>query len=187
MEHLKVLKFLKIMAYIFISLTLVEITFVILMNFSVFDISGSSTLLAEFIYGSNLISLTGTILWLFLTISVICFLIIGIFLFSIGNKNKIESTSLAKFIMIIGMVILIGALVKMNYLVLLGKTKIATTPTSIRLQAALYDFNITTIIPAIFWTYFISANCAYIILGIVIAVIGIKWNLLIEQPESKKE
>ena len=187
MEHLKVLKFLKIMAYIFISLTLVEMSFVILMNFTVFDISGSPILLAELMYGSNKISLTGTILWLFLTISVICFLIIGIFIFSIGNKNKIESTSLAKFIMIIGMVILIGALVKMNYLVLLGKTNIATIPTSIRFQAALYDFNITTIIPAIFWTYFISANCAYIILGIVIAVIGIKWTLLIEQPESKKE
>ncbi|KKL99985.1 hypothetical protein LCGC14_1808920, partial [marine sediment metagenome] len=57
----------------------------------------------------------------------------------------------------------------------------------IRFQAALYDFNITTIIPAIFWTYFISANCAYIILGIVIAAIGIKWNLLIEQSETKKE
>ena len=187
MEHRKVLKFLKIMAYIFISLTLVEITFVILMNFTVFDISGGPILLTEVMYGSNLISLTGTILWLFLTISVICFLIIGIFLFSIGNKNKIESTSLAKFIMIIGMIILIGALVKMNYLVLLGETEIATTPTPIRFRAALYDFNITTIIPAIFWTYFISANCAYIILGIVITVIGIKWNLLIEQPESKKE
>ena len=87
---------------------------------------------------------------------------------------------------VIGMVILLGALVKMNYIVLLGKTDISTLSGDISFQSALYDFDITPILPAIFWVYFISATCCYMIAGLIIATLGIKWNLLIEKPEDTK-
>jgi hypothetical protein len=51
-------------------------------------------------------------------------------------------------------------------------------------QTALYDFDITSFIPAVFWIYFISVNCALMIAGLVVTGIGIKWSLLIENPET---
>jgi hypothetical protein len=114
----------------------------------------------------------------------ICYFVIGFFLFNTARKNKIESKSLAKFIVIIGMIVLLGAFVKLNYVVSLGQTSISTNYGRVTLQFAFYDFNISSSTPGIFWIFFISANCAYLISGVVITGIGIKWTLLIEQSEK---
>jgi hypothetical protein len=117
----------------------------------------------------------------------VCFLVLGFYIFRTAKSSKMGSKSLAKLMIVIGMVVLIGALVKMNFLVLLGKTDISTFYGSIPFQTALYDFDITPIIPGVFWIYFISVNCALMIAGLVISAIGIKWSLLIEKPETPKE
>ena len=143
--------------------------------------------LSDFIYGSSYISLTGSILWIFLVISMICFLVLGFYIFKTAKFSKIESKSLAKLMVVIGMVVLIGAFVKMNFLVLMGKTKISALSGSISFQSALYDFDITPITAGIFWIYFISVNCALMIAGLVLTAIGIKWSLLIENPEKPEE
>ena len=185
MEHRKVVKFLKIMGFIFMILSYIEINFYISLNFIEFNfIDFNPILFSDIIYGSNYISLAGTVLWLFLIFTMIIYFIIGFFLFKTARRNKIESNSLAKFIVIIGMVVLLGAFVKLNYLVLLGKTSISTYYGRVSLRFALYDFNISASTPGIFWIFFISANCAYLISGVAITGIGIKWTLLIEQSEK---
>lgn len=186
MEHKKIIKFLKIIGIIFMSVSIIEIILVIIMNFTEFDINGTSILLSEFIYGSSYISLTGTFLWFFFIGSNICFLIVGFFIFKVSKSDKIISKSLAKLMVVFGMVILIGAFIKMNYLVLLGKTKISTLSGPIRFQAALYDFDVTSIVPALFWGFFISFNCAYMFAALVITGLGIKWTLLIEESATTK-
>ena len=187
MEHKKVAKFLTIIGYLFMILSFFEIEFFILLNFTEFNgIEANPILLSEFIYGSDYISLTGTVLWLILIISMGCYAIVGLGMFKIAKSNKIKNNLLAKLMVVIGMVILLGALVKMNYLVLLGKTDIFTFSGDISFQSALYDFDITPILPAIFWVYLISATCCYMIAGLIIATLGIKWNLLIEKPEDTK-
>lgn len=184
MKYEKVLKFLKIIGSIFIIISAVEIIFIILLNFVYFNLDGSSFLLADLVYSSTMFPFSGTLLWIFLIISMICYLIIGLFMFKVASKNDIESIPLAKFFVIIGMVVLLGGFVKMNYLVLLGKTKITSTITTISFQSALYDVNITPIMPAIFWVYFLSVNISLLISGLVITAVGIKYTLLQEQSEK---
>lgn len=188
MEHRKVIKFLTIMGYILIIISYIEISFFIALNFIDFNYLDINPIpLSDFIYGSSYISLTGTILWIFLIISIICFLVLGFYIFRTAKSSKIGSKSLAKLMVVIGMVVLIGAIVKMNFLVLLGKTDITTFYGSISFQSALYDFDITPIMPGVFWIYFISVNCALMIAGLALSGIGIKWSLLIENPEIPKE
>lgn len=184
MEHKKVLKFLEIIGSIFIILSIIEIAYVILLNFTQFDLDGNSLLLFEFIYSATIIPISGTLLWFFLNISMFCFLILGIFMYKLASDKNIESSPLAKFIVVIGMVLLLGGFVKMNYLVLLGKTHISTISGSVAFQTALFDFSITPITPAIFWTFFISVNTLFLIIGLTVTATGIKYTLLQEQAKN---
>lgn len=187
MDHKKIIKFLWITGLIFIILSVIEIAFIILLNFVEFDLNGSSILLSEFIYGSSYISLTGTVLWLFCIISMVLFLIFGLFIFKTARTNTIESKSMAKLMIVVGMVILLGAFIKMNYLVLLGKTTLFFPPPVgiVTFQTALFRPDITPLMPAIFWIYFTSVNCFLMIISLIITAFGIKWTLDIEQLESK--
>jgi hypothetical protein len=187
MDHRKMIKFLKIIGIIFMSLSVIEIAFIISLNFTEFNLNGSPILLSDFMYGSSYISLTGTVLWLIFIVSIIIFLIVGFCIFKTATKDVIESKSLAKLMIVLGMVILIGALVKMNYLVLLGKTSLSTGGGPVSFQTALYRFDITSVIPAIFWNFFISFNCFLLITPLIITAFGIKWTLTIEQSETDKE
>lgn len=187
MDHKKIIKFLKIIGLIFISLSVLEIAFILSLNFVEFDLNGSSILLSEFIYASSYISLTGTVLWFICMISMALFLILGFFIFKTARANTIESKSLAKLMIVIGMVILLGAFIKMNYLIQLGKTTLFFPPAVgyMTFQTALYRPDITPLMPAIFWVYFISVNCYLMIISLIITAFGIKWTLDIEQLESK--
>ncbi len=187
MNHKKMIKFLEIIGIIFMGLSAIEIEFVISLNFIEFVLNGSPILLSEFIYGSIYISLTGTVLWLFFISSIVIFLIIGLYIFKTAKKNTIESKSLAKLMIVLGMAILLGAFVKMNYLVLLGQTSLSTGGDPVSFQTALYRFDITPLMPAIFWTFFISVNCFLLITALIITAFGIKWTQVIEQSETKKE
>jgi len=188
MKHNKILRFLQIVGLIFIIVSLVEIVFFIVFHFTPFTLNGDSILLSEFIYSAEIIPLSGTILWLFLITAMVCYLILGIFMFKIISSKTIESWSLAKYMVVMGMVILLGGFVKMNFLVLLGKIDITTLSGSIRFQTALYNPTITPIMPAIFWIIYISINCYILIIGLCVTGVAIKWSLLQEEEsELSKE
>jgi hypothetical protein len=118
---------------------------------------------------------------------VVLYLILGFFIFKTAKANKIESKSLAKLMIVIGMVILLGAFIKMNYLVLLGRTPLSTGSGSVAFQTALYRPDITPLMPAILWTYFIAVNCFLMIISLIITSFGIKWTLDIEELDKNKE
>ena len=185
MKHNKILRFLQIVGLIFIIVSLIEIVLFIVFHFTTFTLNGDSFLLSELIYSGDIIPLSGTLLWIFLITAIVCYLILGIFIYKIILSKTIESWSLAKYMVIIGMVILLGGFVKMNFLVLLGKTDITYLSGSIRFQTALYNTTITPIMPALFWIIYISINCYILIIGLWVTGIGIKWGLLQEEEESE--
>lgn len=182
MEHTKVLKFLQIIGLIFIIVSLVEIVFIIGMHFTPFTFNGDSILLSEFIYAADIVPLSGTLLWIFLIIASICFLILGFFMYNVILSKKIESWPLAKYMVVLGMVILLGGFVKMNFLVLLGKINISTISESF--QTAIYSLTYTPIMVNFLWTIFILINCSILIAGLCVTGIAIKWTLLQEQTEN---
>ncbi|MFX0038404.1 MAG: hypothetical protein ACFFCY_01930 [Promethearchaeota archaeon] len=186
MKYEKVLKFLEIIGSIFIIISLIEVAYILLLNFTPFILDGNRILLSEFVYSSTIFPFSGTLLWLFVIISVVCYLILGIFIFKVSSKKDIESSSLAKLIVIIGMVSLLGAFVKMDFLVLLGKTNITTTFTTIPLQFALFSPSITALMPAIFWIFFLSVNCFFLLAGLCITAVGIKWSILQEEAQKQE-
>ena len=188
MKHNKILRFLQIVGLIFIIVSLVEIVFFIVLHFTPFTLNGGSILLSELIYSAEIVDLSGTLLWIFLITAMVCYLILGIFMSKIISSKTIESWSLAKYMVVMGMVILLGGFVKMNFLVLLGKIDITTLSGSIRFQTALYNPTITPIMPAIFWIIYISINCYILIIGLCVTGVAIKWSLLQEEEsELSKE
>jgi hypothetical protein len=187
MEHRKVLKFLEIMGFIVMSVSALEVVFFITLNFTpIENIISSPILLSEIIYGSSYIPYLTTILWFFLIISIAIYFVVGFFLRSTGKNNKIQSASLAKLVVLIGMVILMGGMVKLNYLVLLGRTRITTLLGPVTFQSAMYRFDISPLSAGIFWLYFIVANCIYLIAALVITATGIKWTILLGQEKPKE-
>jgi hypothetical protein len=186
MKYEKVLKFLEIVGSILIIISIIELAYIVILNFTPFMLDGNTILLSEFIYSSTIFPFSGTLLWLFLIISMGCFLILGVFIFKISSKKNIESIPLAKLIIIIGMVGLLAAFVKMDFLVLLGRTNITSIFTTIRFQSALFDPTITSFVAALFWIFFLSVNALYLLLGLSIAAVGIKWSLLQEEAEKQE-
>lgn len=186
MKYEKVLKFLEIVGSTFIIISIIELAYIVILNFTPFILDGNTLLLSEFVYSSTIFPFSGTLLWLFMIISMVCFLILGIFIFKISLKKNIESIPLAKLIIIVGMVGLLAAFVKMDFLVLLGKTKITSTFTTIRFQSALYSPTITPYSATLFWIFFLSVNTFYLLLGLCITAVGIKWSLLQEEAEKQQ-
>lgn len=184
MEHRKVLKFLQIIGVIFIIVSLVEIVFIIVMHFTPFTLNGDSILLSEFIYAAEIVPLSGTLLWIFLIIASVCFLILGFFMYKIILSKTIESWPLAKYMVVLGMVILLGGFVKMNFLVLLGKINIDTISGPIRFQSAIYSLTYTPIMVNFLWIFFILINCSILIAGLCVTASAIKWTLIMEQTEN---
>ncbi|MFX1327881.1 MAG: hypothetical protein ACFE91_07025 [Promethearchaeota archaeon] len=185
MEHRKIVKFLEIKGLIYIILSIIEIILIIIMNFTPFNIDTEPIPLYDFIYSNDLIPLSGTFLWLFLIISMVCFLLLGLYMNQKVVKENFEEQSLAKLMIVIGMVILLAGFVKMNFLVLLGKIKVTTVSGTVNFQAAIYDLDITPLFPAVFWILFISINCYILITALIVTGLGIKWTLL--QNETEKQ
>ncbi len=187
MEHKKVLKFLEIIGFIFMIVSALEVIFFITLNFTPFDnIISDPIFLSEIIYGSSYIHYLTTILWFFLIITIAVYFIVGFFLRRTGKNSKIQSASLAKLMVLTGMIILMGGMLKLNYLVLLGRTRITTLLGPVSFQSAMYRFDISPLSAGIFWLYFIAANCSYLIAALVITAVGIKWTILMGQEKPKE-
>ncbi len=184
MKHRKIQKFIGIIGSIIVIFSLIEIAYIILLNFTEFNFYGDSMFLYEFVYSASILPLSGTILWFLVYFSIISFLIIGIFLVKIASNSNIKSRSLAKFMVAGGMVILMASFVKMNFLVLFGKVDLTPPSGPIAFQAALYDLYITPLIAAVFWVFFISFNVYLLIAGLFITGFGVKWSILQDEAEK---
>ncbi|MFX1316135.1 MAG: hypothetical protein ACFE9T_09750 [Promethearchaeota archaeon] len=176
MEYKGVIKSIEIISIYIIILSLMELASAFLLSFTEFNVLPNTILLQELIFSSKYISLSGSIFWVFLIISMVFFLILGVHMYRISVKKNIESKPLAKYLVVIGMIILLGGFVKMDYLVLLGKTKIDTGFDSLPFQTALYDSNITAFMAGVFWIFLISVIVCFLITGLIITAAGIKWT-----------
>ncbi len=184
MEYKAVVKAIEIIAAYLIILSIMELVFIVLLLFTEVNVVPEILLLHELILSSDFISISGSLLWVFLIICMVFFLILGIHMLRFALNNKIESKPLAKYLVVLGMVMLLGAFVKMDYLVLLGKTNVDTVLGSIPFQTALYDSTITPFSSGVIWVFFISVICCFLITGVIVTTAGIKWTSLIEREES---
>ncbi len=191
MEHKAVLKGMKFFAIIFVAVSIIELIFALLISLTSVNINGETVLLATILMGAEILPLEGAFFWIFLILLICCFLGLGLVLFKLSLAKNLETKSLTKYLSILGMLILIMTFIKIEYLVLLEKTIVnyATGSNPSTFQSFLYNPNITPFSAAAFWIFFMSVACGYLLIGLIVAAGGLKWQLEIERgetPESSK-
>jgi hypothetical protein len=185
MERKAVNKWLKIFSISFLILSIVSLVDLILFSsiINVFIDSQNLTILT-IIFQSGLMSFHAMLIWIILFVIFCGFIVFSYSIFKVANKNTIKDEILAKFLLLIGLFLIIGGFITMNFIVLLGKTYINSVPTPITFQNALYSPSITPIIGAIMWMYFSFFIYCFLISGMIFGGIGLKWMLLIQEKEN---
>ncbi len=187
MERKVVIKWLKIFSISFLILSLSG-----LVNFILFSTIINVTLdsqqytILTIIFQSGFMTFHAALLWIVL-LSIFCgFIVLSYSIFKVANNNTIKETVLSKFLLLIGLFLIIGGFITMNFIVLLGNSTINTGITNITFQEALYSSIHTPIFGAIMWNYFIVVIYCFLVSGLIFGGIGLKWMLLIQEEESTK-
>jgi hypothetical protein len=185
MKQELVLKYLKISSIGFIIVSLLEFIDIILLSTAIrMYISGSYLTLIDILFTTGVLPIESTFLWVFLMIFPCIFIGLGFILFRIAQKEKFKSNLLSKFILLIGLLFILGSFIKIVYMIFLGNTKLNLSG-SIEFQQALYNPLITPFIGAVMWIYLYSTVLVYLTCGLIFGGVGLKWILLIEEEKYK--
>ena len=190
MEREAVLKWLKIFSVIFLILSIVELLDLILFSSLItLNLDGSQYSIINLIFQSGFMTIHSMLLWIILLCVICLFIVLSLSIFRVAKKNKIENYILAKFLLLIGLFLIIGGFIKTNFIVLLGNSNINTSITPVnKFQNALYAPTITpTIFGAIMWIYFTVVISSFLVSGLIFGGIGLKWMLLIQEESSSNQ
>ena len=185
MERKVVIKWLKIFSISFLILSLVGLVDLILFG-TVITVSLDSQQynILTIIFQSGFMSFHAGLIWIVL-FSVFCgFIVLSYSIFNVANKNTLEDKILAKFLLLIGLFLIIGGFITMNFIVLLSNGTVDTGTTTDTFQNILLSPSITPVIGAIMWMYFIVPIYSFLISGLIFGGICLKWTLLIQEEES---
>jgi hypothetical protein len=119
------------------------------------------------------------LLWIILLCIFIGYIVLSYSIFTVAKKNTIDNKILAKFLLLIGLFLIIGGFITMSFLVLLGNSTIDSGLTTV-------IFHNSSVIGGIMWTYFIFVVYCLLISGLIFGGIGLKWTLLIQEEETYK-
>jgi len=188
MEREAVLKWVKIFSVSFFILSIVELLDLILFS-SLITLNLDSALysITTIIFQSGFMSIYAMLLWIILLCVIISFIVLSLSIFRVVKKDNIDNYVLAKFLLLIGLFLIIGDFIKTNFVVLLGKSTINTGITTITLQDALYTPSITPLFGTLMWIYFTVVISCFLISGLIFGGIGLKWMLLIQEEQSSNK
>ena len=185
MERKVVIKWLKIFSISFLILSLVGLVDLILLSTIInVTLDGQQYTILTIIFQSGFMTFHAMLLWIVLLCILCGFIVLSCAIFKVANKNTIEDNILAKFLLLIGLFLIIGGFITMNFIVLLGKNTINTGITTIIFQEAVISLSIIPVIGATMWLYFTFVVACFLISGLIFGGIGLKWMLLIQEEES---
>ncbi len=199
MEREVVLKWLKIFSVSFFILSIVELLDLILFSFLINLTLDSvqynifSVIFQLRVNYTSVMTAHAMLLWIVLLCVICSFIVLSLSIFKVAKKNTIESPTLAKFLLLIGLFLIIGGFIKTNFIVLLGNSPITywvealSMYTTITLQNALFSPSITPILGAIMWDYFTVVTSCFLISGLIFGGVGLKWMLLIQEEETSNK
>ena len=167
-------------------LSLLEILTIIILGVTPLVINGSMMTMHELILVSGLFPVAGALAWIFLLLIICGFLILGGFLIFIIKKKNIALPYFAKYSIVIGMLLLIGAFNKMEYVHILQRTTVDISPTALSFQTILIDPDFTPFYVLIFWNFFSVVVCTYTVVALIIAAGGLNITLKFERKELPK-
>ncbi len=188
MERKVVLKWLSIFSVSFFILSIVELLDLIIFSTVIsMDLDGQQFAIFNIIFQSGFMSIHAPLLWIFLLCVICAFIALVLSIYRVAKKQIIENFNLAKFMLLIGLFLVIGGFIKMSFIVLLGNNTISTGSTTITFQNALYSPTITPVIGAIMWVYFIVVVCSFLVSGLIFGGVGLQWMLLIQNEKVSQE
>ena len=168
-----------IVSFTFIGASVIELVFSMILALTELSLDEGNMILGSLIVNLDLMPLETIFLWLFLQLIICFFLILGITLLLVITKKQVPNDVMAKYLVLTGILILILSFIKLEYIVLLGKTEINGL---ITFENALYDLSISPAYAAVMWIFYTAVVCSYLIIGLVVAAVGLQWTL-----ESEKK
>lgn len=190
MKRKVIIKWLKIFSISFLILSLVGLVDLILFSTIInvdLDLDSQHLTILTIIFQSGFMSFHAVLLWIVL-LSIFCsFIFLSYSIFHVAKKNTVDDKILAKFLLLIGLFLIIGGFITMNFTVLLGNSKINTGITYVTFQNALYSPSRTPVIGAIMWMYFTVLISCFLTSGLIFGGVGLKWMLLFQEEESTKK
>ncbi|NVM17093.1 MAG: hypothetical protein HWN80_05205 [Candidatus Lokiarchaeota archaeon] len=188
MERKAVLKWLKIFSMIFLILSIVELLDLILFSSLItLNLDGSQYTIFSVIFQLDFMAIHAMLLWIILLCVISSFIVLSFSIFKVAKKNKIENYILAKFLLLIGLFLIIGGFIKTNFIILLGNSTINTGITTITFQDALYTPTITPLFGILMWIYFTVVISCFLVSGLIFGGIGLKWMLLIQEEQASNK
>jgi hypothetical protein len=188
LERNAVLKWLKIFSVIFFLLSVVELLDLILFSTIInLNLDGSPYSVVNLIFQSGFMAVHATLLWVFLLCIICAFIFLSYSLFIVAKKDSIENYTLAKFLLLIGLFLIIGGFIKTDFMTLLANSHINAGIPNITLQNALYNPSITPLFGAIMWIYFTVVVSCFLCSGLIFGGVGLKWMLLIQEEKRAEQ
>jgi len=190
MERKVVLKWLKIFSVGFFILSTVELLDLILFSFLInVNLHIHVNVHAYYnvfnvIFQSGFMTIHASLLWIILLCVICSYIVLSLSIFKVAKKNTIENHTFAKFLLLIGLFLVIGGFIKTNFVILLGNSYINTGITYITFQNALYSPSITPVIGAIMWVYLTIVISCFLVSGLIFGGVGLKWMLLIQEEKE---
>ncbi|MBY8988669.1 MAG: hypothetical protein KGD61_09465, partial [Candidatus Lokiarchaeota archaeon] len=180
MERKAVLKWVKIFSIMFFLLSIIELLDLIFFSSLInLNLDTSQYSIIYLIFQSGFMAIHAMLLWFFLLCVICSFIVLSLSIFKVAKKNKIENHILAKFLLLIGLFLIIGSFIKTSFIVLLGNSIVNTGITNETLQ---YWINTpSNIFGAIMWIYFTVVVGCFLVSGLIFGGIGLKWMLLIQE------
>ncbi|MFX0059881.1 MAG: hypothetical protein ACFE85_18860 [Candidatus Hodarchaeota archaeon] len=179
-----ILKYLKLFSIGFIVVSFIEFIDIILLSIVIkMEINGDNLPLIEIFFNTGLLPIHGSFLWVFLIIIPCVFVAFGFILFRSARKDRHDINTLSKFILVIGLFLLLGSFIKISYMILLANTKL-NLGSSIEFQQALYNPLITSFGGGAMWIFLYAVGFSYLISGLIFGGVGLKWILILEKENQ---
>jgi len=169
---------------IFISSS-VELIIAILISLIPLKINLENLNFINYVLSENF-PITGRISWILTIITPILFMLLGFLLYYIIFKKKINIEYLSKYMIVFGLILLIGTFIKLEYQYILQKQVVFIDSNNIFFIEVLINPISTPFLLLILWTIQTSIYCGYTVLAIVITAGGLNKSLKIEREQEVK-
>ncbi|MFX1275977.1 MAG: hypothetical protein ACFFBP_23055 [Promethearchaeota archaeon] len=178
----KCLKYFSILIFI---TSLVELILAIIISLIPIIVNSEVIPLINFIL-SDSFQIAGSVSWILTIITPLFTLILGLFLYFIITKKQISIEYLSKYMMVFGLIIMIGTFIKLEYQYILQKVSVVIGTDTKQFLLVLIDPSITPFSVLVLWTIQTSIYCGYTVLAIVITAGGLNKSLKIEKDQESR-
>ena len=186
MDRDGILKWLRIFTFAFIALLLLELVDLFLFGNIIITLEGEEIALARLLFSSEFLSYTDTLVYILLVLTSFLFLTLSIFLLRFSLKGNMENLKLSKILLMIGLLLLVGNFVKLEYIFFLSNsTIIYPLSTDYTFIQIIYDHSITPLFGAIMWMYFTIVSACLLLSGLIFGAVGLQWFLKLENEIKK--